>query len=77
MSIHPLRAAERHLRTYPLDRGIIRRARLAIVADIYNEGWRAGWQARDSMCPVDVPPPPAQVPQQGQATDTTPDTYAI
>ena len=76
MSIHPLRAAERHLRMYPLDRGIIRRARLAIVADIYNEGWRAGWEARDSMCTNDIPAP-LPAPQQGQAADIPPDTYAI
>lgn len=76
MTIHPIRAAERHLRLNPLDRGILHRARLAIVADIYYEGWRAGWAARDSMCPKDIPAP-LPTPPQGQATDSTPPDYAI
>ena len=76
MSIHPLRAAERHLRMNPLDRGILRRARLAIVADIYYEGWRAGWAARDSMCTNNIPAP-LQVPTPSTPTDSTPPDYAI
>jgi hypothetical protein len=77
MTIHPLRAAERHLRTYPLDRGIIHRARLAIVSSIWNDGFRAGWQARDGICTVDVPPPPPQLPTGAAPTDSTPGDYAI
>lgn len=76
MSIHPLRAAERHLRMFPLDRGIIHRARLAIVSDIWCDGWRAGWQARDGLCTQDIPAPtPTDTPPQ-QAEQTPPD-YAI
>lgn len=76
MTIHPLRAAERHLRTYPLDRGIIHRAKLAIVGDIWNDGWRAGWAARDGLCSADIPTPQHPTPSTGP-TDSTPPDYAI
>lgn len=74
--LHPLRAAERHLRMNPLDKGILRRARLAIVADIYYEGWRAGWAARDSLCTNDIPAP-QQVDDTGAPAVSTPPDYAI
>lgn len=71
MTIHPIRAAERHLRMNPLDRGIIHRARLAIVADIFYQGWRAGWAAHErNTPPTNTPPTPA--PQE-----QTPPDYAI